>query len=94
MTKKKPGSILIEAQAIVNGPRHKDYGTWEENFARTAAIANQLGLSCGEVNPQDCIKVLMAMKLARHANQPKRDNLVDLAGYAEGLSQIEEERDA
>ena len=92
--RKKPASILVEAQAIISGPRHKSYGTWEENFARTAAIASQMGLSCGEVTPQDCIKILMAMKLARHANQPKRDNLVDLAGYAEGLSQMEERRDA
>lgn len=87
-------SILAEAQGIVSGPRHKSYGTWRENFERIAAICNQLGLSCGEVTAADCARIMLAVKLARHAHQPKRDNLVDLAGYAEGLSQIEEGRDA
>ncbi len=35
------------------------------------------------------IKAMMAVKLARHAHKRKRDNLVDLCGYAELLSRVQ-----
>lgn len=91
----KTRSVLAEAQSLVAGPRRGAYGSARQNFARIARIVNELGLEAGgALTASDVAKVLIATKLARHAHAPKRDNLVDLCGYAELLSQVEEGRDA
>lgn len=79
-------SILAEAGAIVNGSRNADYGDAAESFTRIAEIcrtAFEIDLS-----PADVCRVLMAVKLARESYRHKRDNLVDLCGYAELLNRI------
>ena len=84
----KENSILTEAQDIVNGSRHTDYGSAIESFSKIASVAS---LICGkDLTAADCVKVLQAVKLVRQSHKHKRDNLVDLAGYTEILNQIEE----
>lgn len=81
-------SILEEADKIVNGERQTDYDDPVTNFKRIAAIATEL--TDKELSPEDCVKVLMAVKMARQVFKHKRDNLVDLAGYTEILNRIME----
>ena len=81
-------SILEEAAGIVAGARQQDYGHARESFAKIAMIANVL--TGKDLTPQDCCKILMAVKLARESFQHKRDNLVDLCGYAHLLQELEQ----
>ena len=87
---KKEGekSILSEAEEIVNGSRHSDYGDTKESFSRIATIASVM--TGKELAPEDCCAVLMAVKLVRESFAHKRDNLVDLCGYAELMNQLKE----
>ena len=81
-------SILSEAEEIVNGSRHSDYGDARESFSRVATIASVM--TGKELAPEDCCAVLMAVKLVRESFAHKRDNLVDLCGYAELLNRLKE----
>ena len=87
---KKEGekSILSEAEEIVNGSRHSDYGDAKESFSRVATIASVM--TGKELAPEDCCAVLMAVKLVRESFNHKRDNLVDLCGYALIMNEIVE----
>ena len=74
-------SILKEAAEIVYGPRREDYGTPSANHGRTAALwAAYLGVP---ITARQVCAVNILQKLSRDAHAPKRDNLVDVAGYAE-----------
>lgn len=77
----KEESVLSEAQRIVDGQRQGDYGSPEDNFARIAAMWSVLlGV---EISPRKVALCMIALKLARDTHQAKRDNLVDIAGYAQ-----------
>lgn len=83
-------NLLRQAEKLVLGSRHKDYGHPLDNFTKTAKMwepilgqpitAEQVGLC------------MIAVKLARQAYIPKHDNLVDIAGYAATLEMLQEER--
>jgi hypothetical protein len=80
-------NILLDAHTIINGNRSTDYGSPTDSFTRIATIANAMtGLS---LTPQQCCMVLMAVKLTRQSYKHKRDNLVDLCGYAHLLNELE-----
>lgn len=81
-------SILAEAEEIVNGNRQSDYGDAKESFSRVATIASVM--TGKELAPEDCCAVLMAVKLVRESFKHKRDNLVDLCGYAELMNRLKE----
>ena len=81
-------SILSEAEEIVNGSRQSDYGDARESFSRIATIASVM--TGKELSPEDCCAVMMAVKLVRESFNHKRDNLVDLCGYANILNEIRE----
>ena len=81
-------SILSEAEEIVNGIRQSDYGEANESFSRIATIASVM--TGKELSPEDCCAVMMAVKLVRESFAHKRDNLVDLCGYANILNEIRE----
>lgn len=80
------GTVLAEAAELIHGERNKNYGSPTENFERIAAFWNvQLDnkLKPGEViTAGDVADLMIAVKLARSVNQPKRDNYVDIAGYS------------
>lgn len=90
MTEQEVVSILEEARRVVHEDRAIQYGRPENNFARIAAVweiildtkitLRQVGL------------MLAAMKIVRDAHKPKRDNLVDLAGYAEAIDMATREQ--
>lgn len=84
-------SILSEAEEIVNGSRHSDYGDAANNFHRIANIVNSMYPQLN-INAQQCCAVLMAVKLIREGFRHKRDNLVDLCGYAHIMNEINDRK--
>ena len=88
MNEENNKSILSEAEEIVNGSRHSDYGDARESFSSVATIASVMTRK--ELDPEDCCAVLMAVKLVRESFAHRRDNLVDLCGYAELMNRLKE----
>ena len=84
-------SVLLEAEGLVHGERNADYGHPLDDFSRTAAIWTAiLGHA---VSPEQVGLCMCAVKISRQCNRPKRDNLVDLAGYAETVNMVIDEKD-
>lgn len=81
-------SILVEATRIRSGDRNADYSDAVENFRRITRIAYAItGL---ELTSAQVCMVMIAVKLAREFHHHKRDNLVDLCGYADIKNLIED----
>jgi hypothetical protein len=74
-------SMLEEADSLVNGDRNVDYGDPIDDFRRTAGMwGHYLGMA---LDPHDVAAMMAMLKLSRIRWSPgKRDNWVDLAGYA------------
>lgn len=87
-------TVLEEAMKCVGGPRRRDYGTPDENFGRIADLWNVhlKGKLSKPVTPGDVAMLMILLKVARQANSPKRDNLVDIAGYAQCASELKEDK--
>jgi hypothetical protein len=81
-----PKNVLEEANEILGGNRQADYGDAVKNFENIAKVASILADK--QLDAEDCCKVLMAVKICREGFKHKRDNLVDLAAYADILNQI------
>ena len=80
-------NILEEANEITHGERLERYGPPEENFQRISEIAS--AITGKEMTAEDCVFVLMAVKLARLRTSPDhRDSIVDVAGYAWCLAKV------
>lgn len=82
-------SILTEADSIVNGERATDYGSAHESFWKIGRILQLISNDSDTADITAC-KTLIAVKLTRESNKHKRDNLVDLCGYAELLNRLHE----
>src|SRR5262249_4301155 len=77
-------SILQEAQRLTHGNRNASYGHPLVDYSRTAALVSAM-LAHKLKEPLTASEMACAMicvKLSRQMNAPKRDNMVDLAGYA------------
>jgi len=85
-------SVLDTAKRITAGSRRADYGHPADDFARTAAMWTGIladRLCEGEaITAMDVPLCLIAVKLARQVHRHKRDNLVDIAGYARTASMV------
>lgn len=84
-------NILQEADRIVDGDRQADYGPVRHDFARIAGFWSViLGVP---VMPRDVPLCMIALKMSREICKHKRDNLVDMAGYARTLEKYFDEID-
>jgi hypothetical protein len=85
-------SVLSEALRITDGARQSSYGHPREDFARTALMWTGIlrsKLREGEaVGPGDVPLCMIAVKVARQTHQHRRDNLVDIAGYARTAAMV------
>ena len=81
-------SILSEAESILGGDRQSDYSDPVKNFDSIAKLASIL--NGRDMTDIECCNVMIAVKLIRERYKHKRDNLVDLCGYAEILNRLEE----
>jgi hypothetical protein len=78
-------SVLTEAEGLVHGDRNAQYGAPAEEYARTGGMVNaMLAAKLKEpLTPEDMAYIMVCLKLSRQINKPKRDSLVDAAGYCE-----------
>lgn len=83
-------NVLEEANKLVHGDRNADYGHPLDDFSKTAAMWSAiLGV---HVTPEKVGLCMCAVKISRQLNKPKPDNLIDLAGYAETVNMVIEEK--
>ena len=97
VTNEAPVNILQEAQALVYGARNADYGHPADDFAAVAKAFNayikkKYNIAC-LLESTDVPIFQMIVKIMREANKPKRDNLVDIAGYAATLEIVHDIQD-
>lgn len=82
-------TVLQEANRLVYGDRQADYGHPIEDFTRTGRMWGAI-LGIPDVDPAKVALCMCAVKMSRECNRPKRDNAVDLAGYAGTLALVRE----
>lgn len=89
-------SILEEAMKVTGQERPKDYVNPFDDFTCTGRIwAAMIKVRFGvelDLTPEFVGLMMAAMKVSREAGREKHDNLVDIAGYAECVGKIKEER--
>lgn len=82
-------SVTAEADRIVSLDRQEDYGHPADNFSQ---IANLWSAVLGvDVTAKQAILCMILVKVARENFHSKRDNRVDIAGYAKVLDLALEE---
>jgi hypothetical protein len=78
--------ILAEASRITRGSRQSQYGPPDQDFRRTAGMWSALFISKLKdgvtFEPRDVALAMILLKTSRETHQRKRDNWVDIAGYA------------
>ena len=85
-------NILEEANKIVSGERNTDYGHPADDFQKTADMWTViLGVP---VTTQQVALCMIAVKISRLLHEPKRDSLVDIAGYARTIEMLWEKDQA
>jgi hypothetical protein len=91
----QPETVLDEARRLVYGDRGADYGHPLDDYERTAALWNAyLGDKLtAPIAAEEATIMMVLVKVSRQRNRPKRDNLVDAAGYAECTQRIIDERE-
>lgn len=87
----EPETALQEAQRLVHGERGADYGHPIDDYTRTGRIWGAI-LGIGDIDPRICCLMMAGVKMSREVNLHKRDNLVDLAGYAECAHMVAEKQ--
>jgi len=84
-------NILEEANAVVKD-RQAAYGSPVRHWGRTVALVNaHFGTRFA---PEDWGVIMVFDKLARQLETDKRDNLVDVCGYAAGVQSVIDSRNA
>lgn len=87
-------NILQEADGLIHGPRNESYGHPSDNHGLTAQYWNVYMTGKGEdgdilkLTAEDVCFLNILQKISRHQHAPKRDNLVDIAGYAGNVEMI------
>lgn len=86
-------TVLEEAQRLTGGDRRADYGHPIDDFTRTGVMWGAI-LDIGRaVEPEEVGLCMAALKISRQVNKPKRDNLVDGAGYLRTVEMVIDERE-
>ena len=92
LTPVKDETVCEEAERIVGGDRSPQYGHPTKNFEQTADLwMDYLGerdLAQDPIEPKDVAMMMILLKIARESNRSKRDNVVDIIGYAKTLAMV------
>lgn len=79
--------ILEEARDLIRGDRASSYGDAKASFARIASLwSTYKGV---EITAKDVAAMMILLKVSRGVTSAKRDNWVDIIGYAALGSEIE-----
>ena len=90
MAENKNETICLEADRLVNGDRQWSYDHPYDNCKRIGQIWGII-LDKDEPIPPHKVALMMAgLKIAREIHRHTRDNLVDLAGYAQVAQMVHE----
>lgn len=79
-------TILEEAAALIDGDRDVAYGNARRNWEEIAAMWSVILRH--PVTARHAILCMIALKVSREAHSSKRDNAVDIAGYAGLLERL------
>ncbi len=86
-------TVCEEANRLTQGERGNAYGPPEQDFRRTAALMTTLfgtRLKDGQqFFAEDVARFMICLKLSRSTWSDKRDNAVDIAGYAACMHRCE-----
>lgn len=82
-------NILKEAEDLVTGDRNDAYGHPSVKYKVIAELWTSILRI--EVTPEQVVLCMLATKVGREALNHKRDNLVDIAGYAKILAMLTNE---
>jgi hypothetical protein len=87
--------VLDEAADITSGDRNKQYGTPEENLgaigdAFNVYLRRRYGNTAPVLDARAVAMMMVLTKVVRDAHTAKRDNLVDIAGYARTAEMLDE----
>ena len=91
-------TVLDEAKHLIHGDRNSDYGHPLDDFNCTAAMWTAYLRHRGLLKPgvelvaEDVAMMMINIKQSRYANAPKRDCIVDIAGYAGTIDMCAEKR--
>jgi hypothetical protein len=91
-------SVALEAHGLVHGDRNVAYGHPLDDFSKTARHWTNLLYDLGilapgaEIAPEHVGLMMILAKISRQVNAHKRDNLTDIAGYAETVNRVIVER--
>jgi hypothetical protein len=86
MKQLKTANVLEEANTLIYGERQKEYGSARKSFTKIAKGWQQI-FDC-DVSPKQVALAMIWLKMCREMNQEKRDNIVDIAGYAGCIDKI------
>jgi hypothetical protein len=84
----EPENIAEEAIRLVCGDRNDSYGHPLTDYQCTAGM--QSAIVGAEITPKQAILNMIAVKISRESRKHKRDNLVDICGYALCLAMVEQ----
>jgi hypothetical protein len=87
-------SVLLDAYNVVHEERDPEYGPPSEDFESLgilwATLINRYLKKHGlhpipNIPPRVVGNMMIALKINRDVHYPKRDNMIDVAGYAENV---------
>ncbi|MFZ9272071.1 MAG: DUF6378 domain-containing protein [Ilumatobacteraceae bacterium] len=81
-------TFFSECERLVNSNRQDDYGDPVENLERIASVVSSVLNK--DISPREITLIMIAIKLCREGSGHKRDNLLDMACYAEILDRWED----
>lgn len=92
-------NILKEASRMAGKSKSEEYGHPYDDFKRVAAMWTEILDPLGvlrerglKITPEHVALCQIAVKISREAHRHKRDNLVDMCGYARTIEVIKDTR--
>lgn len=85
-------NILNEAAQVVEGDRNDYYGDPSIKYRMIAKMWSIIFRT--DITPRQVVLAQLAVKLVRETLKHKRDNLVDIAGYARVLQLVTDATDS
>lgn len=82
------------ADEIMHTNREDDYGRPSDNYGHlanlwSAYLQRKTGLSV-TITAEDCLQMMILLKVNRQAKKPKRDNLIDIIGYTICIDEMDD----